>query len=79
MAGFKLMKNSDYMNLVQEGTLITNLNQGAGVPTFLENQTLQKLIQPLAKFDNPVYNNSSTATANNTLAQSNYMNARRMR
>ena len=55
------------MNLVQEGTLITNLNQGAGVPTFLENQTLQKLIQPLAKFDNPVYNNSSTATANNTL------------
>jgi len=34
MAGFKLMKNSPYMNLVQEGTLITNLNQGAGVPTF---------------------------------------------
>ena len=56
MAGFKLMKNSPYMNLVQEGTLITNLNQGAGVPTFLENQTLQKLI-----------------------AQSNYMNPRRMK
>ena len=67
------------MNLVQEGTLITNLNQGAGVPTFLENQTLQKLIQPLAKFDNPVYNSSSIATANNTLAQSNYMNPRRMK
>ena len=76
------MKNSDYMNLVQEGTLITNLNQGAGVPPFLENQTLQKLIQPLAQFDNPVYNNNSkkqsTFIADNTLAQSNYMNPRRM-
>ena len=79
MAGFKLMKNSDYMNLIQEGTLITNLNQGAGVPPFLENQTLQKLIQPLEKFDNPVYNSNSTMMANSTLAQSNYANPRRMK
>ena len=79
MAGFKLMKNSDYMNLIQEGTLITNLNQGAGVPPFLENQTLQKLIQPLEKFDNPVYNSSSAMMANSTLAQSNYANPRRMK
>ena len=79
MGRFKLMKNSDYMNLIQEGTLITNINQGAGVPIFLENQTLQKLVQPLAQFDNPVYNSSSNMMANSTLAQSNYMNPRRMK
>ncbi len=79
MGRFKLMKNSDYMNLIQEGTLITNINQGAGVPVFLENQTLQKLVQPLAKFDNPVYNSNSTMMANSTLAQSNYKTPRRMK
>jgi hypothetical protein len=82
MAGLKLMKNSEYMEHVLTGTFISNLNQGAGVPNYLQGHTVQNLVKPIANLSNPMYTNSSkkqsTFIADNTLAQSNYMNPRRM-
>jgi len=76
------MKNSKYMEHVLTGTFISNLNQGAGVPNYLQGHTVQNLVKPVANLSNPMYTNSSkkqsTFIADNTLAQSNYMNPRRM-
>jgi hypothetical protein len=79
MAGFKLMDNFDYMGHLQSSNLISNLNQGMGVPEYLEGTTIQKLVNPTANLSNPAYSQESTFIADNTLAQSNYMNPRRMR
>jgi hypothetical protein len=75
MAGLKLMINKDIL----DSTLVQNLNQGLGVPSYLEGTTIQKLLQPSVDLNNPAYTNQNTLVADNTLAQSNYMNARRMR
>jgi hypothetical protein len=79
MAGFKLMNNFDYMGHLQSSNLISNLNQGMGVPKYLEGTTIQKLVDPTANLSNPVFNKENTFMADNTLAQSNYMNPRRMK
>ncbi len=63
---------------ILDSTLVQNLNQGLGVPSYLEGTTIQKLINPTANLSNPAYNQESNFIANNTLAQSNYMNPRRM-
>jgi len=76
MGRFKLM--SDYMKHLQSSTLISNLNQGMGVPDYLEGTTIQKLINPMGKISNQDYTRENTFAADNTLAQSNYMNPRRM-
>ena len=60
---------------------IQNLNQGVAIPKYLESSTIQTLVNPMAKLDNPMFNTpnkQNTFTSDNTLAQSNYMNPRRM-
>jgi hypothetical protein len=63
---------------ILDSTLVQNLNQGLGVPSYLEGTTIQKLLQPSVDLNNPAYANQNTLVADNTLAQSNYMNTRRM-
>ena len=49
MAGLKLMINKDIL----DSTLVQNLNQGLGVPSYLEGTTIQKLLQPSVDLNNP--------------------------
>ena len=50
------MNNFDYMSHLQSSNLISNLNQGMGVPKYLEGTTIQKLVDPTANLSNPVFN-----------------------
>ena len=83
MAGFKLMTNDEYKKYIINGTLISNMNKGVfGTPIYLKSKTVQSLVKPVTNLDNPMYyhpNQQSTFVANNTLAQSNYANPRRMK
>ena len=73
MARFKLMNSKEYFNFINESTLIGNLNTGQGsIPTIFN---LQQKVEPIANSQKIVYN-SSNFIANNTKAQSNYMNPR---
>ena len=80
MAGFKLM--SKYIDHLYKSSFIQNLNQGISVPKYLEGSTIQTLVSPMAKLDNPMFSSPKTPNTfipDNTIAQSNYMNPRRMR
>ena len=83
MAGFKLMTNDEYKKYIINGTLISNMNKGVfGTPIYLKSKTVQSLVQPVTNLDNPMFyhpNQQNTFVANNTLAQSNYANPRRMK
>jgi hypothetical protein len=83
MAEFKLMTNDEYKKYIINGTLISNMNKGVfGTPIYLKGKTVQSLVQPVMNLDNPMYyhpNQQNTFVANNTLAQSNYANPRRMK
>jgi hypothetical protein len=80
MAGFKLM--SDFMNHLYKSNFIQNLNQGLGTPKYLEGKTIQTLVDPMANMNNPMLSTNkepNTFMADNTIAQSNYLNPRRMK
>jgi len=80
MAGFKLM--SDFMNHLYKSNFIQNLNQGLGTPKYLEGKTIQTLVDPMANMTNPMLSPNkepNTFMADNTIAQSNYLNPRRMK
>ena len=83
MAGFKLMTNDEYKKYIINGTLISNMNKGVfGTPIYLKSKTVQSLVKPITNLDNPLFyhpNQQNTFIANNTLAQSNYANPRRMK
>ena len=86
MAGFKLMAKmtpEEYKAYVIDGTLYSNMNKGVtGTPIWAKNLTVQSATKPVTNSGNPLYHNpnqQSTFIANNTLAQSNYMNPRRMK
>ncbi len=73
MAGLKLMNSKEYFKVVNDSTLIGNLNTGQGsVPTLFN---LQQKVEPIANSQKIVYN-SSNFIADNTTPQSNYMNLR---
>ena len=77
------MTNEDYKNYIMNGTFISNMNKGVtGTPIWAKNLTVQSATKPVTNSGNPLYHNpnqQSTFIANNTLAQSNYMNPRRMK
>ena len=77
------MTNDEYKKYIINGTLISNMNKGVfGTPIYLKSKTVQSLVKPVTNLDNPMYyhpNQQSTFVANNTLAQSNYANPRRMK
>jgi len=77
------MTNDEYKKYIINGTLISNMNKGVfGTPIYLKSKTVQSLVQPVTNLDNPMYyhpNQQNTFVANNTLAQSNYANPRRMK
>ena len=80
MAGFKLMAN--YIDHVYKSNFIQNLNQGLGTPKYLEGKTIQTLVDPMANMNNPMLSTNkepNTFMADHTIAQSNYMNPRRMK
>ena len=80
MAGFKL--RSDFINYLHKINFIQNLNQGLGTPKYLEGKTIQTLVDPMANMTNPMLSPNkqpNTFMADNTIAQSNYMNPRRMK
>ena len=80
MAGFKLM--SDFMDHLYKSNFIQNLNQGLGTPKYLEGKTIQTLVDPMDNMNNPMLSTNkspNTFMADNTTAQSNYMNPRRMK
>ena len=57
MAGFKLMKQSDYFNLVNNSTYFSNLNQGYVVdPTRQRQDEKQEIFAKNAKIE---YNRSN--------------------
>ena len=73
MAGLKLMNSKEYFKVVNDSTLIGNLNTGqVSVPTLFN---LQQKVEPIANSQKIVYN-SSNFIADNTTPQSNYMNLR---
>ena len=77
------MTNDEYKKYIINGTLISNMNKGVfGTPIYLKSKTVQSLVQPVTNLDNPMFyhpNQQNTFVANNTLAQSNYANPRRMK
>jgi hypothetical protein len=80
MAGFKLM--SEFMDHLYKSNFIQNLNQGVGTPKYLEGKTIQTLVDPMANMSNPMlstHKSPNTFIPDNTIAQSNYMNPRRMK
>jgi len=73
---------SDFMNHLYKSNFIQNLNQGLGTPKYLEGKTIQTLVDPMANMNNPMLSTNkepNTFMADNTIAQSNYLNPRRMK
>ena len=73
---------SKYIDHLYKSSFIQNLNQGISVPKYLEGSTIQTLVSPMAKLDNPMFSSHKTPNTfipDNTIAQSNYMNPRIMR
>ena len=70
------------MNHLYKSNFIQNLNQGLGTPKYLEGKTIQTLVDPMANMNNPMLSTNkepNTFMADNTIAQSNYLNPRRMK
>jgi len=73
---------ANYIDHVYKSNFIQNLNQGLGTPKYLEGKTIQTLVDPMANMNNPMLSTNkepNTFMADNTIAQSNYMNPRRMK
>jgi len=73
---------ANYIDHVYKSNFIQNLNQGLGTPKYLEGKTIQTLVDPMANMTNPMLSPNkepNTFMADNTIAQSNYMNPRRMK
>ena len=73
---------ADFIDHVYKSNFIQNLNQGLGTPKYLEGKTIQTLVDPMANMNNPMLSTNkepNTFMADNTIAQSNYMNPRRMK
>ena len=64
------MNRQDYFDLLNNGTYVTNVNQGIVQPP---NYFGKKANSGLALQQKSVYNNISNFQADNTKAQSNYM------
>ena len=70
------------MDHLYKRNFIQILNQGLGTPKYLEGKTIQTLVDPMANMNNPMLSTNkspNTFMADNTIAQSNYMNPRRMK
>ena len=70
------------MDHLYKSNFIQNLNQGLGTPKYLEGKTIQTLVDPMANMNNTMLSTNkepNTFMADNTIAQSNYMNPRRMK
>jgi hypothetical protein len=70
MGGFKLMNKKEYFDLINNSTLVSNVNNGITTTTdYFGTKTIQGMAYNLGS----LYNKSSNFQADMTKAQSNYM------
>lgn len=70
MGEFKLMNKKEYFDLINNSTLVSNINSGITTTTdYFGTKTVQGMAYNLSS----LYNKSSNFQADMTKAQSNYM------